>query len=840
MINPRTALSKFLLVRICGDTSFVGVCQSITRHTHLLILVCFTFALNTEAADSGNVTEISRRAFGGIQPRVSPDGKTIALSYQGAICTLPIHGGTLTKLSRGEGFDIEPAWSQDGKQIAFVNSPGYFAGLLKLIHTSDGSAIDLPTRVRARGPIYFHPSDEKLLGKLAVRGEPLSMAWFDIARNDVKPVSIQGLQGPIGPFALSNDGLWIAFVTFHDISGEQGGNNGPQADVWKVSSNGGTPERILQHPARIYNLCWDAEDDGLYVATDLGTSHNDIWHLPFSRPGQEARKLTFGQADEDWPSANRQGSMLAHTENPAGATSLIRHDLQTGASTPVQIDGIDFREPTGWLKLQVFDHGNGRPTVAKVFLKRENGKYQAPVGALYRLTRGQAHFYVRGEAYLEAPIGKYQLAVMRGPEFRLSETEVELHEGETLEHSVSLERWTNAAATGWYSGENHIHANYGYGAWYNTPASVLDQCEGEDLNVCNIMVANSDGDAVFDREFFRGQPDNRSKSSTILYWNQEFRSTIWGHMTLVNLERLVEPIFTGFKDTTNPWDIPTNADIAERTRSQDGIASYTHPANNREDPYLSAYSAKGLPVDVALGRIDAMDVMGHGYAASVPLWYRLLNCGFRMPAAAGTDCFLNRIPSLPPGWGRAYVHIAEGLSYKGWVEELRNGRSFVSNGPMIEFSVNGGEIGDTIHLDRPHSVRIHSRARAQYPLDRLEIVYNGRVVANGRLSDDRLSGFFDEEIPITSSGWLAARAAGPMVPFYVGSEFNAHTSPIYIEVKNRPLNSKPDAEYFLTWIDRLEAALQKRDRIPARKDHVELQLKTARSVYRNLASRDSR
>src|SRR5437773_8365092 len=99
------------------------------------------------------------------------------------------------------------------------------------------------------------------------------------------------------------------------------------------------------------------------------------------------------------------------------------------------------------------------------------------------------------------------------------------------------------------------------------------------------MVANSDGDGVFEREVFRGRLDARSTPRTLLYWNQEFRSTIWGHMTFGNLGQLVEPIFTGFKDTTNPWDIPTNADLADRTRAQGGIASYTHPANNPDDPY---------------------------------------------------------------------------------------------------------------------------------------------------------------------------------------------------------------------------------------------------------------
>jgi hypothetical protein len=64
------------------------------------------------------------------------------------------------------------------------------------------------------------------------------------------------------------------------------------------------------------------------------------------------------------------------------------------------------------------------------------------------------------------------------------------------------------------------------------------------------------------------------------------------------------------------------------------------------DPYHGPYTAKELPVDVALGKVDSIDVMGSNHEANLPLWYRLLNCGFRIPASAGTDCFLNRIPRL--------------------------------------------------------------------------------------------------------------------------------------------------------------------------------------------------
>src|SRR5437016_8937376 len=116
---------------------------------------------------------------------------------------------------------------------------------------------------------------------------------------------------------------------------------------------------------------------------------------------------------------------------------------------------------------------------------------------------------------------------------------------------------------------------------------MADMCAGEGLNVCNFMVANSDGDGVFDREYFRGRTDPRSTNRTILYWNEEFRSTIWGHMTLVNLQQVVEPVFTGFKDTTNPYDIPSMSEIAWKTHRQGGLVNYTHPASLRSEEHTS-------------------------------------------------------------------------------------------------------------------------------------------------------------------------------------------------------------------------------------------------------------
>jgi hypothetical protein len=784
-----------------------------------------------------------QRAFGPIQPRLSPDGQQIAVSWQGAICRMPSSGGALTVLTRGEGFDIEPAWSTDGNTIAFINSMNFFAGQLQWINAEDGSPRKLPASVRAQGKLHFHPDGRRLLGRFSKESAPDRFAWLDLESGALAPVEglPQNWQTPRMPVALSNDGEWLLYALHLDLPDEQTGNNGPHADLWKLSTRGGAPQLVTRWMARTYQLAWDATGAGCYVVTDLGASHNDLWHVPLADPQRDAKKITSGQADEDWPSVTRDGQLLVYTENSEGATAPVLVDFIHDEQRKLSVDELEFgrayREPIALLRLEVGERD--KPTVAaKVSLKRKEGKFFAPLGSLYRFFGGRMHFYARGGKTLLLPAGAYEVIAWRGPEHRVFRTEIELRGGAERILEVKLERWTDAWARGWFSGENHIHANYGYGAWYNTPATILDLCEGEDLNVCNLMVANSDGDGVFDREFFRGRLDSRSKPRTLLYWNQEFRSTIWGHMTFANLSQLVEPIFTGFKETTNPWDVPTNADLAGLTRAQGGVASYTHPANSLEDPYRTAYSGKGIPVDVALDRIDTLDVMGFGYTASVPLWYRVLNCGFRVPAAAGTDCFLNRIPSAPPGWGRCYVRLNNGLEYTAWIEGQRAGRSFISNGPMLELTVGDSAPGDTIKLPAPRIVRVRARGWSQSPLEKLELIYNGSVAANGRLSADKLELSLDQELQLDRTGWVAARVSGPPTPDFALGAQQAHANPVHIELAGSKLDSKADAEFFLTWIDRLEADLKRRDRMHTGRDHVAMQLKAARDVYRKLAERN--
>jgi len=235
-----------------------------------------------------------------------------------------------------------------------------------------------------------------------------------------------------------------------------------------------------------------------------------------------------------------------------------------------------------------------------------------------------------------------------------------------------------------------------------------------------------------------------------------------------------------------------------------------------------------------------MDVMGPGYEASRRLWYRLLNCGFRIPAAAGTDVFLNRITSYPPGWGRCFVKLTNGLSYSEWMRGQQAGRSFVTTGPMLEWSADGREPGDSLRPASPGKVRVRARASSQFPVQNLELIVNGAIIPTSPATNNAGELLLDAEVKLDSSGWLAVRCTSANNSSSGGVALGAHSNPIYVEMPGHPLDARSDAEYFLAWIVRLDADLKKRDRIPVGLEQVKTQLDTARTVYRKLAGASSR
>jgi hypothetical protein len=213
-----------------------------------------------------------------------------------------------------------------------------------------------------------------------------------------------------------------------------------------------------------------------------------------------------------------------------------------------------------------------------------------------------------------------------------------------------------------------------------------------------------------------------------------------------------------------------------------------------------------------------------------------------LPAGAGTDAFPN-FASLrgPPGLVRVFVHAGPALDRRGFLAELKAGRSFVTNAPLLEFTLDGRPIGDEIRLPRGGgTLTARVRLRSSVPVDHLEIIGNGRVVAAIPLMGDRMQASTTVPITVAGSGWYVLRAYADRAELPVLDRYPfASTSPVYVTVANEPVRSLEDAEFFMRWIDRLDEAAQAHGEwnTAAEREHVLRLLAEARGVYAVRAAR---
>jgi hypothetical protein len=160
---------------------------------------------------------------------------------------------------------------------------------------------------------------------------------------------------------------------------------------------------------------------------------------------------------------------------------------------------------------------------------------------------------------------------------------------------------------------------------------------------------------------------------------------------------------------------------------------------------------------------------------------------------------------------RVFVRSGKPLEHRRWLAALKAGRSFATNGPLLELSVNGRGLGEEVRLPQDGGeVSVRVRLRSIVPVDHLELVQNGKVVRTLALADDRTSGSATVQLPVERSGWILLRArtdraVEPVLDLYP----YATTSPIYLVVGGRPVRSREDAEFFLAWIDRTRQSVER-------------------------------
>ena len=450
-------------------------------------------------------------------------------------------------------------------------------------------------------------------------------------------------------------------------------------------------------------------------------------------------------------------------------------DDETGQPVPCR---VHFRSPEG-IPYQPHGHHN--------HLNSNNGTWHIDVGGDLRL--GQITYaYIDGRCQGWLPRGEVIVDVARGFEYEPLRARVNIAPGQrALE--LRIRRWRDMNAERWFSGDTHVH--------FLSTQGAHTEAQGEDLNVVNLNLSQW-GSLFTNTEEFIGRPTASPDGRTIVYASQENRQHILGHMTLLGLK---QPVMPWCSDGPSEAEMGgamevTLSDWADQCHQQGGLVVLPHfPQPNGEVATL-----------IATGRVDAIEMIRQQVFNHAD-YYRYLNGGYRLPLVGGTDKMSGEVPV---GLYRTYVHIPpdEEFNYESWCRNLALGRTFLSGGPLLRFSVEGQPIGDTLFLPAAGGdVEVEAVAESTLPVHRLEIVQSGRVVAATEVTAGARKLVLRDRLPITRSTWLAARVSGPGYNQFVPHHdvwqrgIFAHTSPVYVACgREWDVASAETAQYMLTMI----------------------------------------
>ena len=493
------------------------------------------------------------------------------------------------------------------------------------------------------------------------------------------------------------------------------------------------------------------------------------------------------------------------------------------------------------------------PRCARWSVTDASGGAWFPEGALAKWDAHHRPFFHGHDVTVAVPAEALEVVCARGLEFGRAEVDVLPTAGETRVVECDPPRLFDPAAEGWYGGDLHVHMNYS-GDLVCAPGDAARMQLGEGLHLMNLTVGNLSRSLVYDREILEQLRDADLPWSTgdvVARMGVEYRNDLLGHVHALGPSGPPTRYYAGHENSDHPEDWPPNKAACDELRGLGATVGYAHPAleDFPEDGSTERFfriprsvEARELVADAALGVVDSVDLISPtNDEGAVFLYHRLLSCGLRLAATAGTDVFLSfshgpGVASNPPGWGRVYAQLGDrGLSVEAFKEAIRAGRTVVTNGPWLTLEVNGQGPGAV--LDLAPGDRLDLRARVLGPgAEHLTLVGPDGVVAEGDAA--RELGF--ETTLDDGPTWLAAVARGAGHPNTLDGSVLAHTSPVYVDVAGRRVARAADARWCLQFLDTLERFVDEHGRFDpatraARFGDLVAVLDEARSFYRRVA-----
>jgi hypothetical protein len=418
--------------------------------------------------------------------------------------------------------------------------------------------------------------------------------------------------------------------------------------------------------------------------------------------------------------------------------------------------------------------------------------------------------YIPGETTIDLPLGQVYVEISKGFEIRPMRKVVEVT-ADTEEIVVEIEKVLPWREKGWVTADTHVH--------FLSPMSALLEGSAEGVNVINLL-ASQWGELMtnvgdFDGKTTWGSKETGGDGEYLVRVGTENRQHVMGHISLLGYSgRIIAPMTTGGPDESalgDPIEILLT-EWARKCKQQGGLVILPHFPNPRAEHAAS----------IVGGDVDGLEMTAWGnlYGGIDPYslsdWYRYLNCGYLVAAVGGTD---KMTADTAVGTVRTYARIAPDrpFTYGNWMDAVRRAETFVTYGPLLDFTVDGRPMGSRIGmLANGGTVDVTWQVSSvTVPPSRVELVVNGEiresVAAPSGDADNGWHASGSWSVKVEKSAWLALLVRGHYAdkPEIIA----AHSTPVIVDVEGSPLLAAADA---VTILVQIEGALAYLDTVGTR------------------------
>jgi TolB protein len=549
--------------------------------------------------------------------------------------------------------------------------------------------------------------------------------------------------------------------------------------------------------------------DGKYLAYTWPFDGGYELRLLFMDTPNTSVQLTRSLGQPLAPAFSHDGEWVYFAEyNDDELSELKRISIYGGTVETAAVNEWAWGEDTG--SLVIDSRVNGEAAAVRMSVLDAAGHPVIPEsGAVhFEGQNGRVFFYSDGKVELIAPAGPASISAVQGFETPERIQQVIVKANATTNVKLELEQIWDASDHGWYSGDNHFHLNYG-GTNRLTPGDVILPMRGEALDVAVPLLAN-----LHNRFLEQNLWGWSRTEAPIILFGQEVRSHFLGHVELIGTDELFWPWVWGPGYELYGTDDRINAEALRFARDHGGLGGYVHPVAV-EDPFTpETYGdvPKGFVADAALGEVDLIELacLWTDEVGTGALWHAVLNLGIPLAASGGSDVMMDYYRTMAVGSTRVYVRPEGELTESSYLQAVKRGKSFVSNGPMLEFEVNGKGPGNAVEASEgpvSWTLKVHSAL----PLDSLEIFVNGKVVDKQAGLSQAGSKRYAGTIDVPGGGWITARVLGPDGGWPgMDSYLFAETSPVWFGQvgSTDPDTIRQSAEKLLLVLDEAEKNMQ--------------------------------